>query len=221
MKKIFLAFLALAFQFLFSQKTRNIGDFASVKVYDKISITLSHSNKNKVEIEGNDNGDIEIVNKNGELKIRMIASKTMQGDGMKVNVFYENLNEIQASQGSSITSEETIEGQSLSITSNEGSKINLEIDVENLIVKANSGGEIKISGKADNQDILVNSGAKFNGKEIDSKKAIITTNAGGTAEVNATESAYATTRAGGVINVYGDPEDKQTKKVLGGSINFK
>lgn len=221
MKKVFLAFSVMAFQFFWSQETRNVGDFSSVKVYDKISVVLLHSKKNKVEIDGNNNGDIEIVNKNGELKIRMTPTKIMQGDHVKVKIFYESLNDIQASQGSEITSEEAIEGTQLSLTSNEGSKIDCEIDVERLNVKANSGGELKISGKADNQDILVNSGARFFGKEIDSKIATIAANAGGIAEVTATNSVNATTRAGGNIVVYGNPEDKQTKKILGGNISFR
>ena len=38
-------------------------------------------------------------------------------------------------------------------------------------------------------------------------------NAGGEAEVSATESVDAKTRAGGNITVYGNPADKKTKKL--------
>lgn len=41
------------------------------------------------------------------------------------------------------------------------------------------------------------------------------------AEVSATESVDAKTRAGGNITVYGNPADKKTKKIAGGNISFK
>ena len=220
MKKIIFSLFIVLFQIAYSQKARNVGDFTSVKAYDRINVELVKSDQNKVEINGN-NSDVELVNKNGELKIRMIPTKLMQGQNISVTVFYENLNEIQASQGAIISSKEPIESENLNITSNEGSNIKLEINTETLNVKANSGGILTISGTAENQDIVVNSGANFDGKEITSKSATVTTNAGGIAEVFASESINATTRAGGIIDVYGSPEERNTQNVIGGKINFK
>lgn len=220
MKKFLLSLIFLSVQLVFSQSTRNLGDFTAVKAYDRITVELVKSNENKVEIKGN-NSDVELVNKNGELKIRMIPTKLMQGQNVFVTVFYENLNEIQASQGAIINSKEPIESETLSVTSNEGSNVKLEINAETLQVKANSGGILSLSGTAENQDIVVNSGANFDGKEIDSKSATVTTNAGGIAEVFASESINATTRAGGIIDVYGSPEERNTQNVIGGKINFK
>ena len=109
----------------------------------------------------------------------------------------------------------------VSLTTNEGSKVNVGVDTGKLTVKTNSGGEIVVTGTADYQDIVVNSGGKFYGQNLDSKNATITANAGGIAEVYATESVDAKTRAGGTIDVYGDPNDRKYKNVIGGKINFK
>jgi hypothetical protein len=220
MNKIIVGFLIAASQFYFAQSTRNMGDFSSLKVYDKITVVLVHSKENKVETSG-DNSNVETVNKNGELKIRMAPTKIMQGDQVTVKVFYKNLNDIQASQGSKISSSEAVETNMLTLVSNEGSKINFELQVNSVNAKMNSGGEISLSGEADHQDILVNSGAKYLAKEMESKNATVTTNAGGFAELNVSESVSATTRAGGVIDIYGDPNDRKEKNVIGGKINFK
>ena len=48
----------------------------------------------------------------------------------------------------------------LKITANEGSKIQLKVDVKQLNVRGNSGGEVELSGNADVQEIVMNSGAK-------------------------------------------------------------
>ena len=220
MNKLFGGFLFIFSQFFFAQSARNVGDFSSLKVYDKISVVLIHSTENKVETD-RENADLETVNKNGELKIRMAPAKILQGNQVSVKVFYKNLNDIQASQGSVISAEGEVESKMLSLTSNEGSSINIAVNSKTLSAKLNSGGEITVTGNAGHQEILVNSGAKFLGKNIESESASVTTNAGGFAEVNVTDSVNATTRAGGVIDIYGDPNDRKVKNVIGRKINFK
>ena len=219
MKKIIGSLMIVACQLAFAQSTRNVGDFSSQKVYNKINVTLVASNQSSVEIENND-PDIETVNKNGELKIKLSPAKILSGDQVSVKVFYEKLNDIQASQGSSVLSSDELDANMLSLTSNEGSKINLNIYASKLNIKTNSGGEIKISGTADNQDVVVNSGGKYFGKEVKSQNTKVTANAGGVAEVNVSESVNATTRAGGIIEIYGDPADRKVKNIIGGKINF-
>ena len=220
MKRIAVALMLVGFQYSFAQFTRNVGEFSSLKVYDKITVTIIPSNENKVESE-TDDASVETINKNGELKIRMAPTKMMQGNQVSVKVYYRNLNDLQASQGSSIGSNKIIKVKMLTLTANEGSKIDLEINTDRLNVKTNSGGIINVTGKADQQDIVVNSGGVFHGKELKSESATITTNAGGVAEVFATESVDAKTRAGGVIDIFGDPNDRKYKNVIGGKINFK
>ena len=217
MKKIIFGFFVVLSQVAYSQISKNFGDFNSVKAYDRINVTLVKSSENRVEIKGD---DVEILNKNGELKIRMIPTKIMQGDKVFVTVYYEDIDEIQASQGSKISSED-LESKKLSITSNEGSVLNLYVDTHLLNVKANSGGIINISGTAETQDVLVNSGASYNGEDLKSEVTSVTANAGGTAEIYASKTINATTRAGGNIEVYGSPKNRNTKNVIGGRIDFK
>jgi hypothetical protein len=109
----------------------------------------------------------------------------------------------------------------LTLASNEGSVIELPVKTSKLNIKTNSGGEIKLSGVADNQDIVVNSGGKYFGETVESENTTVTANAGGVAIVTATGSVNATTRAGGIIDIYGDPEDRKVRNVIGGKINFK
>lgn len=222
MRNFFSGLLVLAGSiFIFGQEARNVGDFSSIKVYDRIPVELIKSNKAKVEIYEGNNDDVEVINKNGELKVRMTVLKKMQGTDTRVKVYYTDLRDIQASQGSIITSQDPIDGSILKLTSNEGSKILVEVDVDRLDVKANSGGELKLTGKAKNQDIIINSGAYFDGAHLKGQITTVASNAGGIADVNASKSIRATVRAGGTITIYGDPEDRNTKKIAGGNIHFK
>lgn len=221
MKKFLVLTGLVAVQAFYAQANKNVGHFNSLKAYDRIQVELVPAAEAKVSILSHNQKDVEVINKNGELKLRMIASKTMQGETTKIKVFYRELDALQASQGAIIKNQEPLEAENLSLTSNEGSIIDLKIITDQLMVKANSGAIIKVSGKADSQDIVINSGAQFYGKNVESGNTNVTTNAGGTAEVFSNDTVNATTRAGGVIEVYGNPEHKNEQKMLGGKIIFK
>ena len=220
MKKILLGiFLFVGMIFSFGQVERAVGNFSSLKVYDRINVELIESSKNIIEISGDEDGRIEIINKNGELKIRTKTTQFLNGKNVKVKVYYDKLNEIQASQGAVIVSNEVLKANALSLTSNEGSFITLKLKVNQLDVRGNSGGEKNLSGSAKSQDIVMNSGAVFNGKEIKGEDIAVAVNAGGEADVYATESISAKVRAGGNIHIYGNPKNRKVNKILG-NIHF-
>ena len=111
-------------------------------------------------------------------------------------------------------------GESLKLTSNEGSTIKLKIDTNSLSAKLNSGGNMILSGQVKKQDVIVNTGAQFESKNLVSSFTNVTCNAGGHAWVHAKDKVDAKVRAGGVIRVYGNPSHKKQKKIAGGSIQF-
>jgi len=222
MKNIIAGTIAiLAFQFSFSQTVKDVGTFSSLKVYDKIPVVLVPSSSNKVEIDGKKSSDVEVVNKNGELKVRMTTTNLLQGDDVKVKVFYDRLNDIQASQGAMISGEGVLNGNKVALTANEGSTINIGLKAKTLEVKTNTGGQITLSGHSNNQTAVINTGYKYYAKKLETSTTSVTVNAGGEAEVYVTELVDAKTRAGGNITVYGNPADKKTKKFAGGNIWFK
>jgi hypothetical protein len=205
----------------FAQVERNVGEFTQLKVYDKIPVELISSLKNKVVIDGVNAEDVQVENNNGELKLKMTGVKLMQGGEASVKVYYKSLYNIQASQGSKISSEDELKVSSLTLSSNEGSSIKLPIEVDKLDVKINSGAEVILTGKTNSQTIIANSGGKYFSKTLKAKNSSLTTNAGGVIEATSTESVDAKTRAGGTIDIYGKPEQRNQKKIAGGTINFK
>lgn len=221
MKRILIATLGLYGAMFSAQSVREVGEFSSLKVYDRIHINLVKSNTEKVEIQGDSSENVEVINKNGELKIRMNTFNILQGNNVKVTVYFDDLEDIQASQGSIITSDDVIEADMLKIVSNEGSQISLKVHSDMLNIKANSGGILNISGKTKTQDSIINSGAILNAKDLYSDSTLVSINAGGTASVYANKSVNAKVRAGGNIHIYGNPKNRNTKKIAGGTIVFK
>lgn len=218
MRKIILVTFVLVAQFGIAQTVKQVGEFTSLKVFDKINATLVPSDEYKVELSGTDAGNVEIVNKNGSLRIKMALSKTLQGDDVKAIVYYKNLDAVEVNEGASVKSDATLDDVSLTINVKTGGKINLKVNVERLNVKANTGGITTIKGKAKMQDIIANSGAMVYHKDLESEQTDVTVNAGGEAEVRATKLVDAKTRAGGKITVYGEPKTLNEKIIAGGTI---
>jgi len=221
MKKVFLlAFLGLS-QFISAQVTKNLGDFTTIKVFDKISVTLVKSDESKIVINGSRAGDVELITKNSELKVRMKFSKLLQGENIEATVYYKNIDHVEASEGSFIGSADTFNATSFEAYSKEGAIIKLTLDVKKLKSKATTGSTLELTGKASNHDNTILSGGTLKAKDLVTAQTTVSISAGGEAAVNATDFVDAKTRAGGIINVYGGPKQVNQKTLAGGSINLK
>ncbi|AJA68305.1 DUF2807 domain-containing protein [Myroides odoratimimus] len=218
MKKIVLFIAVMASTISFAQKTKSIGDFSKVNVFDQIAVTLVPGEEGKIEIEGDKEDYVNVVNKNGVLKIKMNFINSFQGDDIKVKLYYNKLSEVVAGEGASIKGETPIKATTLTINAKTGGMINLNIDVDKAIVKSSAGSVITLKGKANVQDVLNSSGAKVKSQDLETNQTIVTVNAGGVAEVRATELVEAKVRAGGEIRVHGNPKTINEKNVLGGVI---
>lgn len=217
MKKIFalLAFFSLAT--VFAQVEKDLGNFSSIKVSDKIDVQLIPSSQNRIELSGDKSDEVELVNRDGQLKIRMKALSFLQGDGITAKVYFQELDEIIATKGARVVATAKLEGTSMKLTANQGADIDLEIHVKRVEAKTNSGGQIHLEGEAEVQSIVSNSGGGYFAKALDSKHVEVTVNAGGEAEITASDTVEAKTRAGGDIQIWGTAEVNETK-VAGGNV---
>lgn len=221
MKKLFLIAALFMATFVSAQVSKDLGSFTAVRVFDQIDVMLIKSSENRIEIKGSRANDVEVVTKNDELKIRMKFSKLLQGEDISVTLYYKgNINKVEASEGARVASNDTFSGTAFELNAKEGAEIKLNLDVKNLDSKANSGGILDITGKADNHDITITSGGIFHGRELITSQTEVSINAGGEAEVNATEYVDAKTRAGGDIDIYGNPGQVDQKTVIGGNIDI-
>jgi len=207
------------FSFGIAQTEKKVGDFTKVSSFDKIDVQLIPSNENKVILQGKDADQVELVNKNGELKIRMPFGKLLKGDDISATVYYKKLDAVEANEGSRIASKEEIKAINFDIICKEGSEIKLlNLQASRLQVRTSAGSIVTVKGSVKNQDILSNSGGKYDGQDCVTEQTVVTVNAGGIAHVYATDLVDAKTRAGGEIRIYGKPKQINEKKIAGGTI---
>lgn len=217
MKKIVYSLLLIS-SIAFSQTEKKVGDFLKVTAFDQIDVILIPSSENKVVLNGSGSEQVELVNKNGELKIRMPLTKLLKGDDISATVYYKKIEAVEANEGSRIASEATFKATSFDIIAKEGSQVKIKLDVDKLIVRVANGSSISVSGKAKNQDVLVNSGGTYEAEKLVSNQIVITSNAGGEADIFATDLVDAKVRAGGDITIYGKPKQINQKVIAGGTI---
>lgn len=218
MKKLIFIFILVSSSLLAQNATKNPGDFTGVKVFDQISVQLIPSDESKVEIKGTRASEVEVINKNGELKIRMPFKKLLQGETIEATVYYQKLDNVEASEGSYVNSETPIKAVAFSISAKEGAEIKIVLEVQRATLKLNSGGKVTVKGTTENQDITITSGGELEAKEFSSKQTKVRVSAGGDAEVFATDFVDARVSAGGDIYIYGSPKQINQKTVIGGNI---
>jgi hypothetical protein len=218
MKKLLIGAAILVAQMSFGQVTKELGDFDTVKVYDKLSVKLVQSSENKVVIKGARETELEAVNKNGILKIRMPFPKLLSGNDLEVTLYYKHIELIDVNEGAEVTSKETLKATSFKVSAQEGGKINVDLDVDKLNVSSVSGGEITLTGKASNQDASLGAGGYLLASKLATSQTKVSVSAGGKADVNASTLVDAKVSAGGSIYIYGKPKQINQKTVLGGKI---
>lgn len=200
---------------------KSVGDFNEVKVYDLIEVNLIQSKENKVVIAGEDVQDVQVINKDGKLKIRMNLDQIFNGNKTFVEVHYTSLSIIDGNEGAVIVSNELIEQDEITLKAQEGARIKVGLDVDEVEIRAVTGGIIETRGRANSQNITLNTGGIYEGKSFETKSTKVNIKAAGEAEVNASKIVDATVKAGGDVFIYGNPETVKENTLFGGRIEMR
>jgi hypothetical protein len=224
MKKLGLgAILCFIAQLGIAQIKQNVGTFNSVDVTDKIQVELIKGTSNEVVTEGTNSENIQVINKNGALRIKMNTLNALQGNNINVKVYFQSLKSLSAKKGAKIINRQNsqISADQLSVSAAEGGLIVVYVETKKVDVKSTSGSTVSLMGKSITQDVISNFGGKYEGKDLITDVTNVTVNGGGNAVVYVKDSIIAKTRAGGIIDVYGKPPHTSEKKLAGGTINYK
>lgn len=204
-----------------AQQTRPLSAFTELEVTDKINVKLVPSERDYLEINGELGDKLELVQQNDALRFKMALGYQLQGGELYVTLYYSSLARIVARKGAIIHNENTtFEADTVFLSANEGSKIVLNTRVNRLGLTSSTGATVQLLGETKIQEANIALGGFYYGKQLSSEQATVTVHAGGRAEINVTDTADLQTRAGGVIDVYGNPTERKERKFAGGKINF-
>ena len=219
--KHILVFLLITFISISSAQstvTKKIGEFSTVKVYDLINVKMIESDKDEAIISGSNKNDVEFVNKNGTLKIRMNMEELYSGDNTLVILYYTKVDIIDANEGSEIVVETPIDQYEIDLKAQEGATIEAVLEVSYANIRAVTGGIINTSGTAKNQDISIYTGGIYNAEDLTTEYTEVSVQAAGEASIKATDKVDVRIRAGGDVYIYGNPNSIDESRVFGGRI---
>ena len=213
---IFLGMIVMAQQ---NEKTeiRNLKPFDKIKSSKGINVTLREGDEPKAEVVIS-NAELEdvIIQQTGrEVAIKM-KTKIYKDLIVDVYVTYQSLREISAGTGGTITSDDIIEADQLTLEAGMDASIELEIEVKKLKASV-SAARIEVSGTADYVEANISSG-RFLGAKLECEEAYIKANATGSAQIWVTEKLEATAGSGAKIEYKGNPEKVEMKTNLGGKV---
>lgn len=197
-----------------------VGDFYEIKVFDLIEVNLIQSDENKILIKGRNVDDIQWTNRDGVLKLRMQLDKKFTGEDTFIEVYYTDLDVIDANEGSWITCNEMVKKDNIELRAQEGGKIHIGMDVEYATIRAVTGGIVEARGLAKNQSIVLNTGGIFDGRDLRTKTTDVKISAGGEADVFVSEKVDINVRAGGDVTVYGRPKQVNKNTFIGGRVHI-
>ena len=220
MKSILIVFFLVLSQITFAQFTIKTEDFNVVKIFDNLQVKLIPFSENKIVIFGNRKMEVEILNKKGVLKLKMPNPilKSLSGDNITINLFYKNIQSIQASEGSYVFSDTTFKQNAIKLNATSGAEINLNLDVDRASIRAFSGGILELSGNAKNQNDNVFFGGNLKASKLQTSQSKIIAYAGGKAEIYSSLFVDADAKTGGSIFIYGKPKQINKQTILGGTI---
>lgn len=220
MKNLVTLFAILITAFAGAQNTveKTVGEFSTLKVYDLIEVKMIKSDTDRLVITGKNTKDVNIVNKNGTLKIKMKFEEIFDGNNTTVTLYYTKVDVIDANEGAYITVDNTIEQFEIDLQSQEGATIKADLKVTYTNIRAVTGGVVETSGSSKNQDVILYTGGVYKGENCTTENTDVAIRVAGEAHINATEGVDIKIRAGGDVYIYGDPKKVDESRVFGGRI---
>lgn len=223
MNKLYFFIIAFAgsLSFTYAQTKVDIGQVFELHATDKLNVVLVPSDENYVSIDGELADKVEVTQQSGKLRIKMAAGSPLKGANTFVKVYSKGLYSFTVQKGAIVQTEDgTLTADSVLIWANEGGKLDLAVKAKRVEVNSTTGSTVTLRGDTDSQQLILTFGGSYYGEKLQSKSAMARTNGGGVCDLRASVSADVQTRAGGVINVYGNPAEKKQKRLAGGKINF-
>lgn len=220
MKKLVFALMFISTIGMAQEKvTMNLGDFHTVKTFRGLQVELIKADVAQLIIDGKRSSEVTVKNNNGTLKISMSITHTFSADDVMVYLYFkDDIDVIDANEGSYIFSDEILKQEKLTVKTQEAARIKLEIETEQLDVTVFTAGEVNLKGNSTNQNVKSNTGGIYKGERLETEYTKVSSYTGGTADVKASKLVDAKASTGGTISISGEPEEVKKSESLGGYI---
>lgn len=229
MKNIISSFTVMILLFssiLILGQTRDVGNFNSVYSSTSVNVTLVKASSPSIEYTMKKGISKHLITevKNGTLYVKTKSSTGNRGNNntkADVTVYYTDIEEIRASAGCTVKSDNTIKANTMEIEVSSGSTAVLDVEANRVEVEATSGSTLKLKGQAQKGNFEANSGATLNASRFVTEDAIVEASSGASLSIHVDESLEAVASSGASISYYGNVKNENIDAGWSGSIKRK
>lgn len=205
-------------------ENRNLKNFDAIKVSSGIDLYVRMGDEESVRIEADkdDIDDIKTEVRDGTLRIYVKSRNNWFNWGFsrprKAFVTVKSLKEINASAGSDVKSENTLEGDIVKVRASSGSDVDLDLYYKTVELDASSGSDARLRGKVKTFVAEASSGSDIKARELQVAIGKLKASSGSDINVTVTDELYAKASSGADIRYYGNPNIRDTDTSSGGDV---
>jgi hypothetical protein len=197
------------------------GDFKSIEVSNAIDLIIEQSDKTEIIVEADDNLQKSITTsvENGVLIVACDYNSFINIESKKVTVKMPIIESLRASSASSITSLNTLKGESINLRTSSASNMNLNIESDNIECKASSGSSMTIEGMALNLETTASSASAIDASDLLANEVSAKASSGATINVHPIVRLKAKASSGSNIDYNTTPKSIEKRSSSGASID--
>ncbi len=181
--------------------------FNTIEASRGLDVYITQGVSEEIKVQADENLQDIIVTEIEDGVLSIYAKENIShASSKKIMVTFKDLERIETSSGSDLTSTSPITVNNLSIETSSGSDVELDIEAEAIICEASSGSDIKLSGSTNTLRAEAGSGSDIKAGNLKAVSTIASANSGSDVTVNTSKELTASANSGGDVKYYGDPE---------------
>ncbi len=201
-------------------KNRKVSsDFIKVKASHGLDVFITDSNNFSLVVEADENLHELIETKVYDGTLYISAKRNIwDASSKKILLSVSNLNEIVATSGVEVASENTLKGKNMKIVATSGAEVDLKIDANNVECSTSSGADLNLEGRAENLMVSSSSGSDVDAYKLTVDNCEANASSGSHIKVNVSDTFRGNSSSGGDIQYKGNPEIIKKSENSSGSI---
>jgi len=198
---------------------RSLPQFSNVHVESGLSLTIERGDATKVVVEADDNlqQHVQTTVENGTLYLS-VDGNSFRNATMNVTVTMPTVNKIEADGGSSVNSRNTLFGNDITVVTDGGSEVKLDLESERVTAESESGSSLTLRGKALTLKASSDSGSSLDAEELIANDVVAEASSGSSASVRPAVSLKASASSGASISYSGNPQNVTVDRDSGGDV---
>ena len=207
-------------------KSFPVKNFNSISISSGIDLYLTQSNSEGVMVKSDSETLKDVVVEQNGNDIRIKFKDGVKWGGMfknriiKAYVNYKTLNELAASGGSDVVSQNQIKTDKLAIRASGGSDIKLTVVSNDLTLQSSGGSDVSLKGKATNMTIQSSGGSDVNAFELITDYAKVQASGGSDVNIYVNKGLEASASGGGDVTYKGNAALNKTSSSKSGEVHY-